>query len=121
MRSNTVRTQGIMTGGSPREADYHMSWAQVRVITAQSCIRKGDADITNLRVKEKRERMNGDPTPGCYHSFTETGLFPRRPAHLQSPWPSAAWVQLLHSLSVLLKSLVLCYVSSPHVHVPPGT
>lgn len=55
MRSNTVRTQGIMTGGSPREADYHMSWAQVRVITAQSCIRKGDADITNLRVKEKRE------------------------------------------------------------------
>lgn len=34
-----------------------MSWAQVRVITAQSRVRKGDSNITNLRGEEKRERL----------------------------------------------------------------
>lgn len=44
-----------MTGVSLWGADYHMSGAQVRVIAAQSRIRKGDSNITNLRVEEKQE------------------------------------------------------------------
>lgn len=43
-------------------SSYHMSWAQVRVITAQSRVRKGDSNIPNLRVEEKWEELvNGDP------------------------------------------------------------
>lgn len=36
-----------------QEADYHVSWAQVRVIAAQPRIGKGDAQISDLGVGEK--------------------------------------------------------------------
>lgn len=56
--------------GQPLGSSYHVSRAQVRVITAQSRIRKGDSNITNLRVEEKWEELVSSdpinsPTPGC--------------------------------------------------------
>lgn len=102
-----------MIGGSPREADYHMSWAQVRVIIAQSCIRKGDADITNLRMEEKREGVS-DPTPGCSDSFTQTGLLGGLPI---SSLPG----QVQPGFSCRIHSQCYSKALSSAVHVPPGT
>lgn len=97
-----------------------MSRAQVRVVTAQSRIRKGDSNITNLRVGEKwGELVSGEPISfqrlAAVHSLIPTVPSPG----LQSHWASAAGVQLLYTL--LFKSHGLCCLSSPHARVPPGT
>lgn len=80
-----------------------MSRAQVRVIAAQSRIRKGDSHITNLRVEEKwDELVNGDPInspalgcslfcPDCPIPWSPVSLGKRSlgpaAAHTEKPWP----------------------------------
>lgn len=94
---------GSRDWGQPLGSSYHMSRAQVRVITAQSRIRKGDSNIANLRVEE--ELVNGDPVsspaPGCCSLFCPDCPVPWYPVSLgkrslgpaaaqaatQKPWP----------------------------------
>lgn len=82
-----------------------MSRAQVRVIAAQPRIGKGNSQVSNLGVGEKRvgEARSSQPVPGsmalsspyAYPSPTSTAL-PRWFHHLECPFPpiSLGQVQL---------------------------